>query len=81
MKLFKLFKECKYQRKNYKIKPCIRFFRDTHYYWFSLIPTITWLPWISRWEGVAIVEIWWLYYHITIGEWEQKKVKEGERNG
>lgn len=72
MGLIKSFKECKKYRKDYKIKPSIRFEIDTYHYCFSFLPTIVWCPWICRPQNTdGIIDIWWFNFHILIGYWER----------
>lgn len=69
MGLFKKLKELKPERKHYRIKPTIKFMKDKHDYCFSFLPTIIWSPWIYRYPRLAVVDIWWLHFHILIGTW------------
>lgn len=70
--LFEAMKKCKGNRENYRLKPSIRFEADRQYYWFAFIPTITFIPWVSRYPNSdGIVDIWWLHFHILIGKWER----------
>lgn len=70
MKLIEDFKMCKGGRKEYRIKPTIKFQVDRDYY-FSFLPTILWCPWIYRMPNIhGVVEIWWLNFHVLIGKWE-----------
>ena len=71
MKLYKRLKELKEQRKEYKIKPVVKFFADRGYY-FSVIPTVIFCPWIYRYPDDWVVDIWWLHFHICIGRWKRK---------
>lgn len=74
MKLFKDYKDCKDYRKEYKVKPSIRFDIDKDHYYFSFLPTVIWMPWFYRHPGTdGIIDIWWLHFHILIGKWERKK--------
>ena len=68
--LFKKLKECRPDRKNYRIKPIIRFEIDKDYL-FSFLPTIVCCPWIYRHKGFYVVDIWWLHFHIVFGRWEE----------
>ena len=68
--LFKKLKELKPYRKEYRIKPAVKFEVDTHYYCFSFLPTIMWCPWIYRHNAFYVVDIWWLHFHILFGKWE-----------
>ena len=70
MKLFKRLKELKSYRKEYKIKPVVKCGADDRDYYFSLAPTITFQPWIYRQPRDWVVDIWWLHFHICVGEWE-----------
>ena len=70
IKLFKRLRELKPYRKKYKIKWEVHFYRDTFRYYFSFLPTITFLPWIFRHpDSMGVVDIWWLNFHILIGRW------------
>lgn len=72
MGLFKNLKECKSDRKKYRIKPAIGFQADTRDYMFSFLPTVIWCPWIYRYSNsVGVVDIWWLHFHIWFGRWEE----------
>ena len=75
IKLFKKLRKLKIYRKNYYIKPEVQFHVDKDDYLFAFLPTIDFLPWIYRPNGVAIIDIWWLHMHITIGEWCRKEDK------
>ena len=71
MKLIEDFKRCKGHRKQYRIKPIIKFEIDREQYYFSFFPTILWSPWIYRYPNIeGVVDIWWLHFHILIGKWE-----------
>ena len=70
MKLLKKLKACKPYRGRYRIRPGIRFTADQEYY-CCFIPTIFWIPWIYRCDGMCIFELWWLNFHIAFGKWEQ----------
>ena len=72
MKLFKDLKKCKGHRKEYRIKPTIRFYVDKEYYDFSFLPTVLWMPWIYRYPDCdGVIDIWCLNFHILIGKWER----------
>ena len=73
IKLFKRLKELQPGRKDYKIKPHIKFYIESNDYAFSFIPTIVWEPWINRFPGTAVIDIWWLNMHILIGKWVYKE--------
>ena len=78
MKLLNDLKECKYMRKQYRIKPALKFHIDTYRYRCSFIPTITWVPWVYRHPNTyGIIEIWWLNFHIAIGKWERLSCSQG----
>lgn len=70
-KLFKDLKDCNGDRKKYRISPVLKFEVDREYYLFSFLPTIIWSPWIYRLKGYYVLDIWWLYFHIGFGKWEQ----------
>lgn len=71
MKLIEDLKNCKGHRKEYRIKPTIRFFVDRDNYYFSFLPTVLWMPWVYRHPDIdGVVDIWWLHFHILIGKWE-----------
>lgn len=71
MKLIDDLKKCKDDRKEYRIKPIIKFDVDREHYHFSFLPTILWCPWVYRYpNGIGVVDIWWLNFHILIGKWE-----------
>lgn len=72
-KMFKRLKELKKYRKDYVIKPKVIFEIDDSHYFFYLIPTIGFMPWIYRWPGTSVLEIMWLNMHICFGIWEAKK--------
>ena len=78
MKLIKDSIRLKEQRKEYKIKPTIKFYIDNNSYIFSFFPTIEWQPWIYRYLNCSIVDIWWLHFHILIGTW--KRIREEKIN-
>ena len=78
IQLIKRLKELKPYRKCYKIKPTIKFGFDDRYYCMSLIPTIIWYPWIFRDPKGSFIEIWWLNFHICIGEWIPIENKKGD---
>lgn len=61
-------------RKNWCIKPLLKFERDTDYYLMSLVPTIMFQPWNYRRPGIAVIDITWFHFHIVIGEWKHKEV-------
>ena len=69
MSLFKRLKKLKEVRKEYKIKPIIKFTVDKSHYLFSFLPTVMWQPWIYRYLHTYVVDIQWLHFHIVIGEW------------
>ena len=72
MKLFKDLKDCKPMRKNYKVKFKINIYADTRRFYFAFFPTITFLPWVYRYPNTkGIIDIWWLNFHISLGEWIQ----------
>ena len=78
-KLFKKLRDCKKYKYEYRVKPSIKFSVDDTYYYFSLIPTITFMPWICRWPNIeGVVDIWWLNVHILIGTFEMKKESTDE---
>ena len=67
-KLFKDLKDCKHMRKDYKTKPYIEFYADKQYY-FALLPTILYEPWVYRYpNSTGVIDIWWLHFHILIGK-------------
>lgn len=72
MKLIKDSIKLKENRKNYIIKPTIKFYIDNNNYMFSFFPTIEWQPWIYRYLNCSVIDIWWLNFHILIGTWERK---------
>ena len=75
MKLKKLFnnlKSCKPIRKDYYIEPKIRCEVDDRYFRFFLLPTIMFVPWISRYNGLCCCEILWLNLRIGMGVWRRK---------
>ena len=77
MKLIKDLKNCKGHRKQYRIKPTIRFLVDKDDYYFSFLPTVLWQPWVYRYPNIdGIVDIWWLHFHILIGKWERLSCHE-----
>ena len=77
MKLIEDFKMCKGHRKEYRLKPSIKFMADKEYYHFSFIPTILYEPWIYRYpNSVGIIDIWWLHFHILIGTWERPSCRD-----
>ena len=77
MKLIEDFKMCKGHRKEYRIKPTIKFRADTENYHFSFLPTILYLPWIYRYpNSIGIIDIWWLHFHILIGTWERLSCRD-----
>lgn len=72
-KLFSELKKCKSIRKNYRIKPCVRFAADRRRYVFSLIPTIRYTPWIYMYpNAIGVVDVSWLHFHIYFGKLELK---------
>lgn len=76
MKLFDDLKKCKHLRKDYKIKPTIRFYIDRRRYRFSFVPTIVCMPWIYLYPNCdGVIDIWWLHFHILIGKLEVIKTK------
>ena len=70
--LFKLLKERKKNRNEYRIKPSIEFICDRNIFAFSILPVIVWEPWIYRYPNMWVVDIWWFNFHICIGIWEVK---------
>ena len=69
-KLIDAFKKRRKRRKEYKIKPMFKFVVDTEHYDISILPTIFWQPWRYRDPYIGcIIEIWWLNFHILMGEW------------
>lgn len=65
-------KMCKNDRNKYRINPVFGFEVDRNNYLFSFLPTIIWCPWIYRYpNSVGVVDIWWLYFHIYFGKWEE----------
>ena len=71
MKLFEDLKKCKGRRRQYRIKPSIRFHVDREDYYFAFLPTILWMPWIYRYPNIdGVIDIWWLHFHVLIGKWE-----------
>lgn len=74
--LFKKLKMCKGDRKKYWIKPIVGFEADKDYYLFSFLPTVVWCPWIYRHpNSIGVVDIWWLYFHIYFGRWEERSCR------
>ena len=71
-KLFETLKQCRPNRKEYYIKPIVRFEVDDRHYHFVLIPTITTVPWPYRYNNMACWEIAWLNMRICIGQWKSK---------
>jgi hypothetical protein len=71
-KLFEILKQCKPSRKEYYIKPMIKFEVDDWHYEFFLLPTISFLPWPYRYNNKACCEISWLNIRICIGQWKSK---------
>lgn len=72
MKLKKLFKNLwrlRKDRKDYRIKWCVKYYLDDWYYVFCLLPTITITPWIYRYPGSSIVNIHWLNFGIDFCKW------------
>lgn len=77
MKLIDDLKKCKGHRKEYRIKPTIKFYADKEDYYFSFIPTILWMPWVYRHpHSIGIIDIWWLHFHILIGTWERPSCRD-----
>jgi hypothetical protein len=77
MKLIKDLKNCNGYRKEYRIKPTIRFCIDKEDYYFAFLPTILWQPWVYRYPNCdGIINIWWLHFHILIGKWEHLSCNE-----
>ena len=70
VKLIKDSIRLKESRKEYRIKPIVKFYVDNNI--FSFIPTVVWQPWIYRYINSSVVDIWWLHFHILIGTWEYK---------
>ena len=69
-KLFKSLKDCRPDRKKYRIEPYIKFYVDTEHYYFSILPTALWCPWICRYNNsTGVIDIWWLHFHLLIGKW------------
>lgn len=78
IKLFEDLKRCKYMKKDYILKPAIKFEIDTYHYYFAFLPTVLFLPWCYRRAGCkGVVDIWWLNFHIAIGTWEYKEKSNG----
>lgn len=70
-------KRCKGMRKEYSIKPTIKFeVNDADH--FFLIPTIMIMPWIYRFPNSSVVDILWLNCCICIGKWVPKEISENE---
>ena len=77
MKLIEDFKMCRGNRKEYRVKPTIKFMADTRDYYFSIFPTILWMPWFYRYPNTTgVIDIWWLHFHILIGKWERFSCSE-----
>ena len=71
-KLFKDSRKYKEHRKDYRIKPTIKFIVDNNNCMFSFLPTIVWQPWIYRYPNmIGVIDIWWLNFHIIFGRWEE----------
>lgn len=76
MGLLKSLKECKPDRKKYRVNPILRFEVDKRDYCISFFPTVVWSPWIYRYPNMlGVVDIWWLHYHIVFGKWEPLSCK------
>lgn len=56
------------------VKPCIKFETDKTNWLISLIPTIMFQPSKYRYANSWIIDIYWLIFHITIGEWKPKEM-------
>ena len=69
IKLFKMLRRLRVQRKEHYIKREVKFSVDTNDYLFCFLPTIVFSPWPFRYNGEAIFDIQWLHMHITIGRW------------
>lgn len=69
MKLLKHMRELKIHRREYIIKPSIKFRVDKNYYIMSLLPTIMIEPWILRTPGDPIIDVSFLNMHLLIGTW------------
>jgi len=72
-KLLNIMKQSKENRKDYWIKPCIKFWVDTNDYMFVWLPTVIWLPWPCRRPGDSIIEFAWLNMWLGLGKWEVRK--------
>ena len=71
-KLFRSLKQCKEDRKNWRINWRVAFEVDDDYYMFALLPTVGWQPWTFRRPNTSVIDIWWLNMHLVIGIWEVK---------
>ena len=71
-KLFEALKRCKPDRKDYYIEPKIKCEVDDRYFRFFILPTILFVPWISRYHGSSCCEIMWLNLRVCIGIWRRK---------
>lgn len=80
--IIKKHREHRPNRKNYYIKWKVRFSIDNDSYLqiWSFLPTIIWTPWYYRSKGMVILDLTWLNWHISIGEWCFKENKDEWKN-
>lgn len=60
----------KEMRKEYRIKPKIRFEIDKGI--FFLLPTIIWQPWKYRYNDTFVISFYWLNFVVGIGLWKRR---------
>ena len=73
LKMIKLIKDMvrmRHDRKDYKIKWEINLGFEPSI--CSLLPTIVVQPWIYRYVDVGLIDITWLFWHLSIGTWKRK---------
>lgn len=65
-------RERKEARKQWYIKKYFKVQFDTDSYLICILPTIIFQPWRYRYPNCAVIDVTWLNFHITIGEWKRK---------
>lgn len=59
-------------RKEYYVKPCVKFgvWSD---YTMCFLPTVIFTPWFTRYPNSPVVTIAWLTMHLDIGEFKARE--------
>ena len=74
-KLIKTHRRLRVQKKNYYIRPKVRFHVDKEDYPFFILPTVLIQPWFRRYPGSSVIDIYWMHFIIAIGLWMRKEDK------